>query len=126
MARGTKVSPQASPRDVSILQETCSREVFKALYGNIYKHFDGFSETDFDENSFLRVWTIQEIVSSPYTTKDFTPFMDFSLNSEIYGMMEGLDGKVVSKFANKTTSVTIDSLLSRLINGDFDDTLGLP
>jgi hypothetical protein len=123
--RDIKIAAPADEDHLSHLKESISSEMFRILYENIYKDFDGFMDGDFDSASFLRIWSIREIVTSSFNDGNFVPFVDFSFNSEIYGLVRGRGSIIYAKFSKRATSVSVENLIRKLIDGKFDYELGL-
>ncbi len=124
-ARGINVADPASEAQLSKLKAVVSNDVFDALYDNIYRWFDGFSNDDFDEGSFLRVWSIERVITSNILTSEFVLFIDFSLHSAVYGMITGRSTRILSYESMRPSSIKIDQLVDFIACGKLDDTLGL-
>lgn len=123
--RGIDVSEPASNADLLELKTLTSPEVFDALYCSIYRWFDGFANDDFDQESFLRLWPIERVLASDKLCNGFVPFLDFSLDSEIYGLVDGHVPNIFAFHSKTTVSVDLYNLIPGIIEGRFDFTLGL-
>lgn len=124
-ARGIKVAPPASNSQLLKLKEVINLELFDTLYKYVYQWFDGFDDGDFDSASFLRIWPIERIISSRQLSRHFAPFLDFSLDSEIYGLLPGQAPKIYSYHTMRPASVDINDLIIGIVDGRFDSALGI-
>src|ERR1043165_6720130 len=110
--RGIVLAEPASSTALNELKSLAPGDVFTALYENIYQWFDGFADSDFDEESFVRIWPIRRLVESAHLANGFFPFADFSLDSEIYGLISGQVPTVFRLNAGESASVTIDKVVA--------------
>lgn len=122
--RGIALSPPASSEKISALKSHCDARVFDKLYDSIYRWFDGFLDDDFDEASFLRIWSIDRVIKTEKVSNIY-PFMDFSLDSDIYGLSNIHGSKIIRCHSMAETSVNVDDLIEGIVNGRFDFGLGL-
>ena len=125
-SRGVLLAPPASELTLASLKAAIDVETFSILYECIYQHFNGFMDEDFDEASFLRIWSIERILLSTDFNPRFVPFLDFALDAEVYAVREGAMGTIFAAASGRASSVTLGSLIEDLVIGRFDHSLGLP
>jgi hypothetical protein len=123
--RGVQLASPASSQDLLELRACVSSEAFELLCQSIYRSFDGFENDDFDDLSFLRIWPIRRIVGSKFLSGKFVPFLDFSLDSEIYGLIEGCGPLIFSTRGELKRCITVELLLDAIVEGAYDGSLGL-
>lgn len=124
-ARGVNVAKPATEHQMNKLRAAVSADIFATLWENIYRKFNGFDDGDFDEATFLRIWPIEKILTSNLLNKNVVPFMDFSLNSDIYVAISGRVPHIFSYESKNMSSIKIDELIRAITSGRLDDSLGL-
>lgn len=124
-ARGVNVAKPATEHQMNRLRAAVSGDIFATLWENIYRNFNGFEDSDFDEATLLRIWPIEKIVTSSLLDKNLVPFMDFSLDSDIYVVISGRIPHIFSYESKKISAVDIDELVDAITSGRLDDSLGL-
>ena len=58
--------------------------------------FDGFSDDDFDADSFVSVWPVDKAIVDDWTRRPTLAFSDWSLNAIIFGFDPLVGGPAIS------------------------------
>ena len=62
----------------------------------LLREFDGFSDGDFEAESFVSVWPINKALADDWTKRPTLAFSDWSLNAIVFGFDPVSGGPVVS------------------------------
>ena len=62
----------------------------------LLREFDGFSDGDFEAESFVSVWPVDKAIGDDWTKHPTLAFSDYSLNSILFGFDPVTGGAVVS------------------------------
>lgn len=62
----------------------------------LLREFDGFANGDFEEASFVSVWSVDTAIADDWTKRPMLAFSDLSLNAIIFGFDPLVGGPVVS------------------------------
>jgi len=67
-----------------------------ADFVRLLQEFDGFSNDDFDVQSFVSVWPVDKAIAHPWTRHPILAFSDLAWDAIIYGFDPGKGGPVIS------------------------------
>ncbi|WP_423606930.1 hypothetical protein [Sphingomonas sp. MS122] len=62
----------------------------------LLREFDGFSDGDFEEQSFVSVWPVDKAIRDDWTKHPTLAFSDWSLNAILFGFSPVTGGPVIS------------------------------
>ncbi|MFT3995782.1 MAG: hypothetical protein QM667_00120 [Asticcacaulis sp.] len=63
---------------------------------SLMRQFDGFSDGDFEERSFVSVWAMEKAIRDNWSKRPLLAFSDWSLNAIIFGFDPSTVGPVIS------------------------------
>jgi hypothetical protein len=118
--RGVSLNNPARESSITELRVVLGREVDSYLLG-IYLEFDGFVGLDFDEGSFFRIWSIDEILDNIITTEiPRLNFCDIDLLAIAYSAdFSDSYAPVISTYSGNILAPDVFSLFEMILSDKF-------
>jgi hypothetical protein len=114
-ARGVTLNPPATEDAIARLLSWAGGNLH-SYFVQMLREFDGFSNWDFEEKSFVSVWSIEKALSHDWTQPPMLAFSDWSLNAMVFGFDPSSNGPIISIEDARIVAPTYAEFWPRLLS----------
>ncbi len=88
----------------------------------ILREFDGFSDWNYEEKSFVSVWSVEKALSDGWTRRPMLAFSDWSISAMVFAFDPSSNGPIISIEDARIVAPTYAEFWSRLLSDSLFQT----